>query len=262
MSLLPQIIKQEFTELIITHFSDGNIKYVGSNGMTYIPYDEHNKYDYKSSFDTKAKVDLSEFFQFDLQTYEIILFASICFLLVIIGGITSGLNVSLLSIDETKINIFQNSDNLEKRKMIKKLKPIIIDRHFLLVTLLVANAGAMEALPIFLEKLVQPWLAIIVSVTFVLIFGEVIPQALFSSDPLLAGFKLRHIVNFFKIVLYPICRPIAWLLDKCMPSQHAVLLTGNEITEILNLVHFCHPDQKKNFYKVHYICMIKLSSIW
>jgi metal transporter CNNM len=38
----------------------------------------------------------------------------------------------------------------------------------------------MEALPIFLDKLVPEYLAIILSVTFVLIFGEIIPQAAIS----------------------------------------------------------------------------------
>jgi hypothetical protein len=42
----------------------------------------------------------------------------------------------------------------------------------LLVTLLLANAAAMEALPIFLDKMVPEWLAIILSVTAVLFFGE------------------------------------------------------------------------------------------
>ena len=44
--------------------------------------------------------------------------------------------------------------------------------HLLLVTLLLANAACMEALPIFLEHLMPGWLAIIVSVTAVLFFGE------------------------------------------------------------------------------------------
>lgn len=42
----------------------------------------------------------------------------------------------------------------------------------LLVTLLLANAACMEALPLFLEHLMPDYLAIIVSVTAVLFFGE------------------------------------------------------------------------------------------
>ena len=43
--------------------------------------------------------------------------------------------------------------------------------HLLLVTLLLVNAAAMEALPIFLDRLMSPTSAIILSVTAVLFFG-------------------------------------------------------------------------------------------
>ena len=40
------------------------------------------------------------------------------------------------------------------------------------MTLLLVNAAAMEALPIFLDRLVSPTAAIVLSVTAVLFFGE------------------------------------------------------------------------------------------
>jgi len=52
---------------------------------------------------------------------------------------------------------------------------VIKHRHLLLVTLLVSNAACLESLPIFLDKLVPSWLAIVLSVTAVLFFGEIIP---------------------------------------------------------------------------------------
>lgn len=45
----------------------------------------------------------------------------------------------------------------------------------MLVTLLLCNAVAMEALPLFLDKVVSPTIAIVISVTAVLTFGEIIP---------------------------------------------------------------------------------------
>ncbi len=49
------------------------------------------------------------------------------------------------------------------------------------VTLLLCNAVAMEALPIFLDKLMHEWVAILVSVTAVLFAGEIFPQAICSK---------------------------------------------------------------------------------
>ena len=53
--------------------------------------------------------------------------------------------------------------------------PILKRHHYLLVTLLLSNATAMEALPIFLDKLVPSFWAVMISVTMVLFFGEIIP---------------------------------------------------------------------------------------
>lgn len=43
------------------------------------------------------------------------------------------------------------------------------------MTLLLCNALAMEALPLFLDKVVPSAIAIVISVTAVLIFGEIVP---------------------------------------------------------------------------------------
>lgn len=48
----------------------------------------------------------------------------------------------------------------------------VAHKHLLLVTLLLCNAAAMEALPIFLDKMVPSYMAIALSVTAVLFFGE------------------------------------------------------------------------------------------
>jgi hypothetical protein len=51
--------------------------------------------------------------------------------------------------------------------------PVVKEQHQLLVTLLLCNAAAMEALPIFLDTMFNEVVAVILSVTFVLAFGEV-----------------------------------------------------------------------------------------
>lgn len=59
----------------------------------------------------------------------------------------------------------------------KTILPILEKHHLLLGTLIVSNAFCMEALPIFLHKIVPAIVAIIISTVFVVIFGEVLPQA-------------------------------------------------------------------------------------
>lgn len=50
---------------------------------------------------------------------------------------------------------------------------VLKNHHFLLCTLVVWNAFSMEALPIFLDRLADPFTAVLLSVTVVLFFGAV-----------------------------------------------------------------------------------------
>ena len=60
----------------------------------------------------------------------------------------------------------------EERANAKKILPVVKRHHLLLVTLLLANACAVEAMPIFLDRITDPVTAILISVTAVLLFGE------------------------------------------------------------------------------------------
>lgn len=93
----------------------------------------------------------------------------------------------------------------------------------------------MEALPIFLDQLVPEYAAIIISVTAVLIFGEIIPQALCTGPNKLV------ICAFFaipmKVIMYLtaiIAWPLAKLLDKIIGHESSEGLSFIEIAQIVD----------------------------
>lgn len=90
------------------------------------------------------------------------------------AGMMSGLTIGLASIDRLSLEV-DSIGNHEVKVMTERIFPVIDRHHWMLVTLLLCNAAAMETLPIFLDKLVTPVEAIVLSVTLVLIFGEIIP---------------------------------------------------------------------------------------
>eukprot|EP00854_Cymbomonas_tetramitiformis_P008107 gene8107-9633_t len=88
----------------------------------------------------------------------------------------------------------------EERADALKVKPLIENQHLLLVTLLLCNALAMEALPLFLDKVVGPLTAIALSVSLVLVFGEVVPQAVCSKYGLKVGALAAPFVQLLALV--------------------------------------------------------------
>jgi metal transporter CNNM len=137
------------------------------------------------------------------------------------AGIVSGLTVGYLSIDELVLEIKQKTGSESVKKNCNSVIPVLKNKHWLLVTLLVANAGANEALPLFLGRLVPEYLAVIFSVTLVLIFGEVIPQA-FCTGPnqIQIAAKLSCLTRSLMWISSPISYPISLLLD-CMFGKHS-----------------------------------------
>jgi len=134
---------------------------------------------------------------------------------VCLAAMAAGLTLGLLGLDPLALLIKERAGaNEEERRMASSLLPLVKQHHRLLVTLLLMNSIANEALPIFLESLVPPSVAILMSVTLVLFFGEIIPSAVFTGpNQLRIASGLVPVVKFFLLLLSPIAVPIATMLD-------------------------------------------------
>jgi hypothetical protein len=149
---------------------------------------------------------------------EFWLYVGISAILVCSAGMFSGLTIGLMSLDLDELKMIKaappNPHHPHNHEYAELIIPLVSDHHLLLVTLLLSNAMAMEALPIFLDKVCpSPLIAILMSVTLVLFFGEVIPQALCTAYGLAIGAKTAPAVNVLIKLLYVIAKPIALLLD-------------------------------------------------
>ncbi|RHY28677.1 hypothetical protein DYB32_005776 [Aphanomyces invadans] len=101
--------------------------------------------------------------------------------LIAVAGMMAGLTMGLLSLDQLNLQILQTSGTDDEKDQAEKLLPIVKQHHLLLVTLLLFNAAANEALPVFLSRIVTEAQAVLISVTCVLLFGEIIPSAIFTG---------------------------------------------------------------------------------
>jgi metal transporter CNNM len=131
------------------------------------------------------------------------------------AALAAGLTMGLLSLDPLILLIKMRAASSEKeRKQAASILPIVKQHHLLLVTLLLLNSMANEALPLFLEVLVSPVVAVILSVTFVLFFGEIIPSAVFTGPQKIElASKMVPLVRIVMVLLWPIAYPIAKVLD-------------------------------------------------
>ena len=88
---------------------------------------------------------------------------------VILAALAAGLTMGMLSLDPLMLLVkIRASRSPEEKRQAESLLPIVKQHHLLLVTLLLLNSIANEALPLFLDKLVSPVVAVLLSVSFVL----------------------------------------------------------------------------------------------
>eukprot|EP01111_Echinosteliopsis_oligospora_P008507 TRINITY_DN2423_c0_g2_i1.p1 TRINITY_DN2423_c0_g2~~TRINITY_DN2423_c0_g2_i1.p1 ORF type:complete len:605 (+),score=170.12 TRINITY_DN2423_c0_g2_i1:101-1915(+) len=159
----------------------------------------------------------------------------VVFALVCVAGMMSGLTLGLLSLDPMNLEIIMKAGDPKDSERARKLMPLIKRHHLLLVTLLLANAAAMETLPIFLDRLVPTVFAIVISVTLVLLFGEIIPQAACSRYGLAIGANLAYLVWGIIGLFFPVAYPLSKLLDLILGTHQGTFLRRRELKELLNL---------------------------
>lgn len=162
------------------------------------------------------------------------IYAGICCFLVLFAGLMSGLTLGLMSLSLVDLEILKRSGSSSEQKQAAAILPVVQKQHQLLVTLLLCNAAAMEALPIYLDKMFNQYVAIILSVTLVLAFGEVIPQSICTRYGLAVGANFVWLVRILMIVCYPIAYPIGKVLD-CLLGHNEALFRRAQLKALVSI---------------------------
>ncbi|GKD00884.1 DUF21 domain-containing protein [Tanacetum coccineum] len=153
---------------------------------------------------------------------------------VVFAGLMAGLTLGLMSLGLVDLEVLMQSGRPKDRLHASKIFPVVKNQHLLLCTLLIGNALAMESLPIFLDKLVPPWAAVLISVTLILMFGEILPQAICTRYGLTVGATMAPFVRCLLFLFFPISYPISKVLDWMLGKGHAALLRRAELKTFVN----------------------------
>ena len=152
------------------------------------------------------------------------------------AGAMSGLTVGYLSIDMLILEIKMESGTEQEKIYAKKIKKVINDHHWILVTLLLCNAFACEAMPILLDKLVNDMMAIVISVTVLLFVGEIVPQALCTgpNQMKIAAF-LAPFTYSLMVITYPLSYPLAKFMDLVVGLHGKTRFCNSDLKSVIEL---------------------------
>lgn len=151
----------------------------------------------------------------------------ICVVIILVGfsALCSGLNIALMSLNLADLKRKVKLGNPQAKKVL----PLRRNTHLALAAILLANMAAVSATSLVLESALYGVFAGALATLLIVIFGEVLPQALFSRRALAYCAKLSWAIHVMIIVTYPVAKPLQLLLDKLFSEQQTQLQTRHEL---------------------------------
>ncbi len=147
----------------------------------------------------------------DVLTHPVAIWLGILFC-VTQSGLLSGLNLAYFSLTRLRLEVEARTGN-EKAVRVLEFRS---DYHTLLVTILWGNVGVNVLLALLTESVMTGVGAFLFSTVIITLFGEIVPQAVFSRYALTFGYWLAPVMSIYRFVLYPISKPVGLLLDRML----------------------------------------------
>jgi len=154
--------------------------------------------------------------------------------LLFMSGLFSGLTLGLLGLDPLSLKIVADGDT-DNAVYAQKVMPIRAKGNLLLCTLLLGNVAVNSALAILLANFAGGIVGFILSTGFIVIFGEIIPQAACSRYALYIGSKVIRIVQVLIFLIFPLGWPISKMLDWVLGDELGYVYTNRELRNLVEL---------------------------
>lgn len=160
---------------------------------------------------------------------------SLCLVMLVLSGLFSGLNLGLMSLDQTELKIIEKVGSDDEKKHAKRISPLRKRGNLLLCTLLLGNVLVNSTFTIFFDNMTNGLIAVICSTVGIVVFGEIIPQAICSRHGLAIGAKTYWVTVFFMIVTFPASFPISFLLDCILGEEMGQVFNKEKLQELIRM---------------------------
>lgn len=140
----------------------------------------------------------------------------------------SGLNLAFFGVSRLQLEV-EAETNVRAERVLRMRR----DSNFLLTTILWGNVSINVLLTLLSNSVLTGVMAFVFS-TFVITFlGVIFPQAYFSRHALKMASLLYPILRMYQILLYPVAKPAAMILDAWLGKESAELFREQVIKDML-----------------------------
>ena len=156
-------------------------------------------------------------------------------LLLSLAALFSGLTLGMLSLDVQQLEIVREAGTPEERRNAALILPVRAQGNLLLCTLVLGNVAVTSMEAILLADLTSGLMGFFLSTVLVVIFGEIIPQAICARYALVIGGRAVPIINVLLFVLYPFTKPLSACLDYALGEEIGHSYSRAEFSKLVSI---------------------------
>jgi metal transporter CNNM len=141
------------------------------------------------------------------------------------SGLFAGLNLAVFSLSLLRLQIEADGGNPDAVKVLELRK----SANQVLATVIWGNVTTNVLLTLLSGSLLTGLGAFFFSAFAITLLGEIIPQAYFSRNALRVTARLMPFLAFYRVILFPLARPTAMLLDWWLGAEGMTYLKEQDV---------------------------------
>jgi len=147
------------------------------------------------------------------------------------SAMLSGLNLALFSLSKLELEVESKKRNPRAERILRFRR----DANFALVTILWGNVGVNVLLALLSDSVLGGVAAFLFSTVVITVFAEILPQAYFSRHALTVAASLSPVLRIYQMILCPIARPTAWVLDVWLGGEQMRYFPERDLRRVIQL---------------------------
>ena len=141
------------------------------------------------------------------------------------SGLFAGLNLAVFSLSLLRLQIEADGGNSDAVKVLDLRK----NANQVLATVIWGNVTTNVLLTLLSDSILTGLGAFFFSAFAITLLGEIIPQAYFSRNALRMTARFLPFLSFYRVILFPLAKPTAMLLDWWLGSEGVAYLKEQDI---------------------------------
>jgi len=148
---------------------------------------------------------------------------------VVQSGLFAGLNLAVFSLSQIRLQIEVDSGNADAAKVMELRQ----NSNQVLATVVWGNVSTNVLLTLLSDSVLAGLSAFFFSAFAITLLGEIIPQAYFSRNALRMTARFLPFINFYRVILFPLAKPTAMLLDWWLGPEGVSFLREQDIRQLI-----------------------------